>query len=252
MKAPFGFPETFWTNVVEAACVLPEAREQLVGLYRQPVKAYFRYLLRGRQNADTDAEDLTQDFFCREWAKLNDDSAEGGVVRRADRTKGRFRDFLMASLRNFWHEQHRRARDGDMVYPDDADELDRLMTGHVDEAEKEFQLSMVRELATAVLLEVEAISVAKQQQMHYRLFHEHYIGDESWEAIAQRWELKDGKTARNMAETVARRFKNTCCEKLGLALPGGDAPGEIHEMLIELEKFHGSTSKIDDQSRLLP
>lgn len=66
------------------------ALAQLCQTYWTPLYAF----VRSRGSSTHDAQDLTQSFF----AYL----IEHKIYARADRRKGRFRSFLLASLKNFW------------------------------------------------------------------------------------------------------------------------------------------------------
>jgi RNA polymerase sigma-70 factor (ECF subfamily) len=95
------FVTTHWSVVLAAGANLssPGASEALATLceaYWYPLYAY----LRGRgHNADA-AQDLTQAFFSRLLEKR--------VLSRADPARGRFRSFLLASLKNFAANEHER------------------------------------------------------------------------------------------------------------------------------------------------
>ena len=105
------FPTTRWTLVVAAGDPRrKEARSALVSLcenYWYPLYAY----LRRRGYPPDQAQDLTQEFFMR--------VLEGRYLDRADPEKGRFRSFLLTSLKFFVadEEDRRRAnkRGGGMV-----------------------------------------------------------------------------------------------------------------------------------------
>jgi RNA polymerase sigma-70 factor (ECF subfamily) len=94
---------TRWTLVVAAARLdesAPAIRAlaELCQTYWPPLYAYLR-----RQGYDThDAEDLTQEFFSRLLAK--------NYLADADPAKGRFRSFLLASLKHFLSNQRDRSR----------------------------------------------------------------------------------------------------------------------------------------------
>ena len=96
------FPTTRWTMVVAAGDPhRNEARSALVALcenYWYPLYAY----LRRRGNAADQAQDLTQDFFIR--------LLEGRYLDRADPEKGRFRSFLLTSLKFFVADEEDRHR----------------------------------------------------------------------------------------------------------------------------------------------
>jgi RNA polymerase sigma-70 factor (ECF subfamily) len=94
---------TRWTLVIAAArWENPEpamrALTELCQTYWPPLYAYIR-----RQGHDPhDAEDLTQDFFSRLLAK--------NYLADADPAKGKFRSFLLASLKHFLSNEWDRSR----------------------------------------------------------------------------------------------------------------------------------------------
>ena len=73
-----------------------EALATLCGIYWLPLYAY----VRRRGHSIDDAQDLTQEFFVH----LLDNQA----LRVADRERGRFRSFLLASMKHFLAKQWRR------------------------------------------------------------------------------------------------------------------------------------------------
>jgi len=96
------FPTTRWTLVVAAGDpARQESRAALVSLcetYWFPLYAYVR---RCGHSVD-EAQDLTQEFFLR--------VLEGRYLDRADREKGRFRSFLLTSLKFFLADESDRSR----------------------------------------------------------------------------------------------------------------------------------------------
>lgn len=95
------FATTRWSRVLAAGHgSTPAAREALATLcehYWYPLYAYVR-----RWGYDPDqAQDLTQEFFSR--------LLEKGLVRDADPSRGRFRSFLLASLKHFLSNERDRA-----------------------------------------------------------------------------------------------------------------------------------------------
>ena len=89
------FPSTHWTVIVAAAKtqadpgIADAALAELCQIYWTPLYSF----VRSRGHTVHDAQDLTQSFF----AYL----IERKIYARADRQKGRFRSFLLASLKNF-------------------------------------------------------------------------------------------------------------------------------------------------------
>ena len=86
------FEETHWSVVLRAKQSDDEgldALEKLCRTYRLPLYSFVRF--RGFSSAD--AEDLIQDFFVT--------LIERNRLENVERHKGRFRSFLLASLKNF-------------------------------------------------------------------------------------------------------------------------------------------------------
>ncbi len=94
------FLPTQWSVVLDAQRTQPEraraALERLCSLYWYPLYAF----IRRRGHDKEDAEDLTQSFFAHLLGK------DG--LSRVDRSKGRFRTFLLACLVNFLNDERDR------------------------------------------------------------------------------------------------------------------------------------------------
>lgn len=95
------FTQTNWTLILQAADQQSaggqKALEQLCHRYWKPLNAFVRSY--GRSHHD--AEDTTQAFF-QHLLELK-------LYDRANKERGRFRTFLMTSLRNFMIREHRDA-----------------------------------------------------------------------------------------------------------------------------------------------
>jgi RNA polymerase sigma factor (sigma-70 family) len=102
------FPTTLWTVVLHAGRNEPAqaraALEQLCQRYWYPLYSFVRH----RGYALHDAQDLTQAFFAHLLEKRG--------LRRVDPEQGRFRTFMLASLKNFlandWARAHALKRGG--------------------------------------------------------------------------------------------------------------------------------------------
>jgi RNA polymerase sigma-70 factor (ECF subfamily) len=101
------FTTTHWTVVRQASGNSPQAvaaLETLARAYWYPLYAY----VRRKGHNPHDAQDLTQAFFAR--------LLEHGYLQNADRNQGRFRTFLLSSLKNFlineWKRENRERRGG--------------------------------------------------------------------------------------------------------------------------------------------
>ena len=96
------FPTTRWTLVVAAADPQrKETRSALVSLCENYWYPLYAYLRRRGYPADQ-AQDLTQEFFVR--------VLEGRYLDRADPEKGRFRSFILTSLKFFVADEADRDR----------------------------------------------------------------------------------------------------------------------------------------------
>jgi RNA polymerase sigma factor (sigma-70 family) len=96
------FATTHWSVVLTAGrndtTRAQVALEQLCRNYWPPLYAYVRRLGRSPE----DAQDLTQEFFARLLAR--------NTVAKADPERGRFRSFLLASLKHFLVNEWEKAR----------------------------------------------------------------------------------------------------------------------------------------------
>ncbi len=130
------FATTHWSAVLAAGGASSpgsqEALEKLCRAYWYPLYAYVR-----RKGYDAhDAEDLTQEFFARLLAR--------NFLRVADRSKGKFRSFLLGSLEHFlareWTKSHAQKRGGGRAIlsldETDAEDRYRLEPAHELTAEK--------------------------------------------------------------------------------------------------------------------
>src|SRR5215467_2887038 len=102
MESAGHFPTTTWTLVLSAGrqtdAQSSEALASLCEKYWYPLYAY----IRRRGYPVEQAQDLTQEFFVRVLEKR--------YIRRADRSEGRFRSFLLSSLTYFLCDEVDRQR----------------------------------------------------------------------------------------------------------------------------------------------
>jgi len=95
------FATTHWSVVLAAGdSFSPQAAQALDDLCRAYWYPLYAYVRRQGHNPE-DAQDLTQDFFAHLLAN--------GFPRGATPEKGKFRSFLLASLRHFLVDRQRRA-----------------------------------------------------------------------------------------------------------------------------------------------
>lgn len=184
--------------VVDAGGDGDTARDALAALcetYRPPVLAYVRAHLRGSE----EAEDLTQEFFAH--------LLERRLAARADPARGKFRAFLLTSLKNFLANERERAgakrRGGSAhVLPESA--LDRIASTDAtpEEAfEREWARTVLREAIGRLEREAE---LAGRAELFARL--RRYLvelpGDSDYEEIARTQGLR-----RNTVAVAVHRMR---------------------------------------------
>src|SRR5579863_6691220 len=85
------FPRTDWAELGKAADAQPLLLDRLIRLYWHPLRIF---LVTTFPTLKDQADTLLQDF-------AEDKILQEGWLRKADQSRGRFRDFLKTSLRNF-------------------------------------------------------------------------------------------------------------------------------------------------------
>src|SRR5580693_3545654 len=85
------FPLTDWAQLRKAAEAEPRPLDHLIRLYWQPLRIF---LVATFPTLENQADLLLQDF-------AEDKVLKEGWLKKADQNRGRFRDFLKTSLRNF-------------------------------------------------------------------------------------------------------------------------------------------------------
>lgn len=206
-----GFPLTDWSRLEAVrggnSAARNEAMNDIAERYRHPV---LMYILQWGHDPEQ-AEDLTQDF----WVKI----IEEQCLAKADPGRGRFRNFLVASLKNFLKNQHRadqakkrRPENGmiclEEMSTDDASLL--LPAGHPT-PDQVFQRDWRCELIRYVL---SCVEVECQSQLdHFKLFREFVVLPNlensrrpSQAELAEQYGLTEKEVA-NRIMTVRRKFK---------------------------------------------
>ena len=158
------FPLTEWTKIADCGqreAILAELCER----YWKPLYAY----LRGRGYSNEDAKDLVQGFFTERVLGQE-------FIHRADRTKGRFRNFLLVALRNYViNLQKKRTSHG---RPRELGEEPLAP----DTAETQFNRAWADGLLERTLQELQTECRRKGRDGHWQLFREwlleSQVGDE--------------------------------------------------------------------------
>src|SRR5947209_5553659 len=100
-RLAFEFPSTHWWLVTGSAAGTPtERRAALAALLEQYLRPLRLYLVRGRKIPVSKAEELLQSFVLSKVL-------EQDLLASADRSRGKFRTFLLASLNRFIADEFR-------------------------------------------------------------------------------------------------------------------------------------------------
>lgn len=234
------FQNTCWTMIMQARTTNQEREsllvDQLLSRYWKPVYCYLRR--KGYQNET--AKDLTQGFFI-------DVVLQRDLLKQAEPGKGRFRTFLLSSLKRYVVDVHRvenaekRRPKGQMLALDDM-EISRIQASPQDDsAEACFTKAWMEDLFERVLTEVKDECIRSGKEAHWQLFEFRVLTpiltcDESpsLPVLCDRLHVDDVGRASNMIITVKRRLKKTMTRHLSQL---GDGDSEVLEEIRALQLF---------------
>lgn len=226
---PTDFATTHWSVVVAAGETdSPQARaamEQLCRAYWFPLYAYVR-----RQGRDAhEAQDLTQEFFLRLLDKQ--------YLRLADSTRGKFRSFLLTSLKRFlvndWEKACAAKRGGGQAkLPLDCGDAERR---YLAEPAKDLTPDRVFEKRWAIALVERALDRLRDEYSaanKLKLFEElkgHVWGDgsDSYNELSVRLNTSEG-ALRIAAHRMREQFRRVLREEVAHT---ARTPKEIDEEL---------------------
>src|SRR6516165_7453768 len=187
------FPTTRWTMVAAAGDPQrKDARSALVSLcesYWYPLYAY----LRRRGYSSDQAQDLTQEFFVR--------VIEGRYLDRAEPEKGRFRAFLLTSLKFFVADEVDRRRShkrgGGMVVPlefSSGEERYQCEPGHDETPERIYERRWALSVLDRVVEKLRNEFVQHGRPDHFERLKVFLLGqsDAPYAALAQELNTSEG------------------------------------------------------------
>ena len=203
------FHTTSWTMVIAASgqstSAPDDALARLCQTYWQPVYAFIR-----RNGYDRDqAEDLTQGFFAR--------LLERSYLIAVDRSRGRFRSFLLTAVKHFlaneWDRTHALKRGGHQLPVSlDVVEAERWYApAAIDAAtperlfERRWALSLLEQVMTA--LRAEFAAAGREAQFDTLcLFLHRESGDARYDTVAEGLGLSSG-ALRMAVHRLRRRYR---------------------------------------------
>lgn len=227
------FVTTQWSAVLKAGeASSPDAQralEQLCATYWYPLYAY----VRRQGHSLEDAQDLTQEFFAR--------LLECRYLCRADRNRGRFRSFLLTSLKHFlindWKKGNREKRGGGRpIISLDAEETEtRFRAEPVDgrSPDKAFERQWALVVLDRVLGQLQNEFVASGRSQVFEELKSSLTGegnDRSYAEIGRRLGMTEG----NLKVTVHRlrgRYRELLREEIARTVA---EPGAVDEEIRHL------------------
>lgn len=234
---PGYFPSTHWSVVLAAGLAgSPEAAaalEHLCRIYWYPLYIYVR-----RRGHDVHtAQDQVQSFFTRLLAK--------DYLQRADRTRGKFRAFLLTSLQRFladeWDHARRLKRGGglDPISLDGLTAEERYKLEPIDsfDAVRLFDRRWATTLLQVALQRLAEEQVARGRANQFEDFRQFLVAEgepEGYEEVAQRLGLT--VTATRMAVSRLReRYREMLREEiLRTVATAQDAEEEYRSLMAAL------------------
>ncbi len=232
-KARHVFATTRWSLVLAAGGtddgVASDALEKLCRAYWYPLYVY----VRRRGHSPADAQDLTQEFFCRLLAR--------GDFAVAKPEKGRFRSYLLGALKHFLSDQRDKAGaakrgGGAVIFSLDTEDMEARYANDLASGEppdREF----ARRWATAILdqalarLRVEFAGAGKEAM--YEVLKPYLSaapGAGDYEEIARRLEMSSGAVAVAV-HRLRQRYGELVRAEIAETV---DGPGEVEVELREL------------------
>lgn len=229
------FETTQWTLILQASesesPLGMQAMEQLCRRYLPPLLAYARSF--GLK--EHDAQDMTQSFFQH--------LLEKNLPARANPDLGRFRSFLLVSLRNFMHVTHRNATRERRGGPSSEhisieDELHQLPESLITEtsAANAFDRQWAHTLLQISIDRLEVEQTAQGHAERFALVRPLLLStdarDEIVTALIQDHGMSDG-SARTMLSRLRARFRDIVREEVARVV---NDPSEVDEEISYLLK----------------
>jgi RNA polymerase sigma-70 factor (ECF subfamily) len=229
--APRIFATTHWTVVLAAgegdSASARRALEMLCAAYWYPIYVY----VRRKGHGPDDAEDLTQEFFAQLIAKEH--------LRLADRTKGKFRTFLLAMLDQFLanarSRAHRQKRGGQFQFVslDQQSAEERYALEPADDGGtpeeiflRQWALTLLKKTTDALARKCAAEGKQELFEVARRLLHREGAGV-AYAEVAGRLGMSEG-AMRVAVHRLRQRFGELLREEIAQTV---SSPGEIEEEL---------------------
>jgi RNA polymerase sigma factor (sigma-70 family) len=233
------FATTHWSVVLAAAhshdTRARTALESLCRTYWYPLYAF----VRRQGTAPHDAQDLTQEFFAR--------LLESGSLGRVDRAKGRFRSFLLASLKHFLancrdHDRAQKRGGGQALLSFDAASAETryaLEPADLATPDKAYERQWALTLLDLVMGRLRAEHVAAGKLAQFDQLKGCLLGDKSLPAYAE-LAARQGVTESAIKMAVSRlrqRYRELIYEEIARTV---SRPAEVEDEIRHLLAALGS------------
>jgi len=223
------FGTTQWSLVLKAGQGAQEALLKLCKIYWPPLYAF----VRRRGHSVHEAQDLTQTFFVH--------ILESHGLRAVAPTKGRFRSFLLVSLKHFldneWNKAHAVRRGGryQFISWDDLKSEDRELLGPTDSMtpERLFNRRWALMLLERVMNRLGSECAAAGKEQLFDKLKDYLTGDaggKSYREVAAELQLSEG-AVKVTIHRLRRRFGELVREQIAQTV---DTPEEIDDEIREL------------------
>jgi RNA polymerase sigma factor (sigma-70 family) len=238
MEQPAHFPTTAWTQVLSAGRRSDTqgtgALASLCERYWQPIYAY----VRRRGFSSDEAQDLTQEFFARVLEK--------NYIERADRSKGRFRSFLLSSLQYFLCDEGDRQRalkrgGGQASLPfevHDGEECYRQEPRHDETPERIFERRWALALLDRVLLRLREDCIRHGRGEHFDRLKGFLLerGDAPYAAVAADLGMSEG-ALKVAIHRMRKKYRDFFRDEIADTVDSPDeVQGEIQYLLNALNR----------------
>jgi RNA polymerase sigma factor (sigma-70 family) len=238
MKGTGTFPNTRWSVVLAArersSRESAAALEAICRAYWYPLYAY----VRRHGHSAHDAQDVTQEFFCRMLEKR--------WLNAADRDKGKLRTFLIVALRKFMSKEWRRAsaqrRGGrnahvqlDTVFAESRYATDSQVLAPEEMFDRQWALTVLDLAVNRLQAELSAAGKPDDfEALKHCLTAQR--GAIDYAVLAQRLRVSEG-TARVAAHRMRKRFRQLFREEITQTLAeGADVEAEIRILAVALAR----------------
>ena len=232
------FLTTRWSLIEDVADNNKDEDRALIGTllkrYWKPVYCYLRRLGCGNE----EAKDLTQAFF-------HDIVLGRNLFKRADKSQGRFRSFLLVALKRYVTNvrekefAQKRIQKSKLVPLDRVDESGFSALRTELTPEDSYQYVWVSSLLEQVLEHVKNDCYKDGKVSHWHLFRERVLGPiidkanpPAMDELCSKYRIKDHTTVSNMIVTVKRRFRAALVHHLrNLVSSDEEVDAELEEIM---------------------